>query len=56
MRIIEKFNDNLVSSLSIIRLWQPLILFSFADYVVWLHVMERYIYIYSTSYKFKRAK
>ena len=25
---------------------QPLILFSFADYVVWLHVTERYIYIY----------
>ena len=27
-------------------LWQPLILFSFADYFVWLHVTERYIYIY----------
>ena len=25
---------------------QPLILFSFADYVVRLHVTERYIYIY----------
>ena len=33
---------------------QPLILFSFADYVVWLHVTERYVYIYSASYNIQR--
>ena len=39
------FQDTAYHKLVFIRgcLWQPLILFSFADYVVRLHVMERYI-------------